>query len=159
MLAAGTGITPMYQALNRMFGMEEEKVGVDEDNDKKKVKNTDTKVILLYGSRTKKDIYLKHEMEDMKKRYPDRLDIIHVLSEDTVHKSNTNGDSDSDVLEGRIDKNMIQSICNNNSKDGVQVWVCGPPSFYESLCGPRNEKNVSGALKELGYRSNQVIKF
>ena len=70
MLAAGTGITPMYQALQRLFGS-------DEDDDE----GSDINVILLYGSRTKKDIYLRKELSGLAKRSGNRLKVVHALSD------------------------------------------------------------------------------
>jgi len=189
MLAAGTGITPMYQALNRMFGVEEDEYDnkSDEDTENEDIlKNTTTRVILLYASRSKKDIYLKKEMENMKKRYPNRLEIVYMLSDDNDKKSSNNGDGDGDendgkvsclvakspssiTVKGQIDKTMIEEALVSNDihvddnemkKDSIQAWVCGPPSFYTDICGPRDDpQNVLGMLKELGFTPNQVIKF
>ena len=39
------------------------------------------------------------------------------------------------------------------------LFVCGPPPMYEDLCGPRGVKEITGVLKKLGYRDEQVVKF
>ena len=39
------------------------------------------------------------------------------------------------------------------------VFVCGPPAMYESLCGPRDDPELTGILRDLGYSKDQVIKF
>lgn len=31
--------------------------------------------------------------------------------------------------------------------------------MYETLCGPRTEKTVTGVLADLGYSADQVYKF
>jgi len=166
MLAAGTGITPMFQALSRLF----------DDNIKKNgATNKRTNVILLYGSRTKSDIYLHSEMEQMKQRYSDRLEIVYCLSnQQKADRAMTEKEVNMDKEEftnsmvfhhGHIDKDVISHFCkgaidsDNVAAGECLVWVCGPPSFYESHCGPREEEDVTGVLKELGFRKDQVVKF
>ena len=39
------------------------------------------------------------------------------------------------------------------------IFVCGPPAMYESLCGPRDDPELTGVLRDLGYSKDQVIKF
>jgi hypothetical protein len=34
-----------------------------------------------------------------------------------------------------------------------------PPPMYNALTGPREEKELSGLLKEMGYKTEQVYKF
>ena len=41
----------------------------------------------------------------------------------------------------------------------VKVFVCGPPPMYAALCGARDDPAVSGVLAEMGYTSEQVVKF
>ena len=43
--------------------------------------------------------------------------------------------------------------------DDVVIFVCGPPGMYESLCGPRDDPELTGVLRDLGYSKDQVIKF
>ena len=37
--------------------------------------------------------------------------------------------------------------------------VAGLPRVYETLCGPRNEREVTGALKKLGWTQRDVVKL
>ena len=171
MLAAGTGITPMYQALDRMFGLEEQEHKDKECKIEKTMKeNNQTRVILLYASSTEKDIYFKKEMDNMKKRYPNRLEIIHVISDKSATKNKpSNAIAESKfprVIKDRINKLTIQKIldsnginCNGNRNEAIQVWVCGPPSFYSDLCGSRDSKQLTGVLKDLNFQANEVVKF
>jgi hypothetical protein len=43
----------------------------------------------------------------------------------------------------------------------TRVFVCGLPSVYESLCGPRTEKELTAgtALHALRYSAGMVVKF
>jgi len=134
MLCGGTGITPMYQALQCLFRED----GMD----------TDTKVTLLYANKTEDDILLKEELDQMQKSNPDRLQVTYLLD----HPS-----AGWDGVEGRIDAGLIQKICPPPSEDQL-VFVCGPPGMYDVLCGQRGEKDVTGVLKDLGYCST-VVKF
>ena len=132
------------QALQRLFGKEEEHEGT-----------ASTRVTLLYGSRTKADAYLQKEMEDMERRFPDRLKIVHILS---GRKSAGGGRWKS----GRIDKSLIKDECTEALSDSsCRVWVCGPPSFYDELCGSRDQEYLpqSCVLRQLGLKSSQVVKF
>lgn len=139
MLAAGTGITPMYQALQCVF----------------RPGNQDTtKVTLLYGNHAEKDILMREELEAMQSANPDRFDLKLTLSSPT---------DDWNGLRGNIDMNMIQSECPAPSAGGARseqmAFVCGPPGMYDSLCGPRGESQLSGALADIGYAQDAVVKF
>jgi ferredoxin-NADP reductase len=63
MVAGGTGITPMYQALDRL-------VHTPGDT---------TEVTLLYGNATVEDILLKAELAALEEASDGRLKVIHVL--------------------------------------------------------------------------------
>lgn len=39
------------------------------------------------------------------------------------------------------------------------TFVCGLPSVYDSLCGPRGDPEVTGVLRDLGYAAADVVKF
>jgi cytochrome-b5 reductase len=139
MLVGGTGITPMIQALHAILGDDSQK---------------DTRVVMLYGSRTSDDILGREMLDRWCRDYPDRLVVEHVLS----HEPET---SDWTGLRGYIDASKIQKYFPAaSSGDDVMVFVCGPPPMYDALCGPREEKDViKGILAELNYQPSQVYKF
>lgn len=155
MLAAGTGITPMYQALQRIFTTED-----NNTNGKNLMKNS-TKIILLYGCRTEKDMLLRKELEEFQAKHPDRFQIYYAFSQEKGKKSKKG----TVFKSGRIDKEMILNICQRNvlisKKKECQVWVCGPPSFYESISGKREDDSlVPGCiLEELNFELKNVVKF
>ena len=155
MLAAGTGITPMYQALQRMFGPDEEHL------------DDDINVILLYGSRTERDIYLRKELADMAKRSGHRLKVIHALSDGTAKAK-----GEESIVDGMINKGVIALMTHeeifrhgtdiSGKRKDCKVWVCGPPGFYNVLRGPRDDASPlpqGCALRELGFRAKDVVKF
>jgi len=135
MLVGGTGITPMLQALHAILGTEGDA----------------TKVTVLYGNRTERDIICRDTLDEWTATFGDRLAVHHVLSEEK-------GDSWKGAT-GFINKELISAHFPAPSEDSHQVWVCGPPPMYDALCGPRTEKEVAGVLAEMGYSAEQVYKF
>lgn len=147
MLAAGTGITPMFQALQRMFGREETEESTQE--------TSHTSVVLIYGCHSRDDIYLRHELEDMQLRFPERFRIIYAIPQEECSEQNT----PVSFWRGRANSELVSQVCRDSSidtGDGL-VFVCGPPSFYDDMCGPRDTEEVSGVLRDLGFTN--VVKF
>ncbi len=108
MIAGGTGITPMIQALHAILGDEE---------------NVIEKTHLIYGSRTKDDI-LGNEMLSnwcSDENNSDKFAVTHVLSHEE-------GEVSEEYTKGYIDRKLIESIAPPASagKD-VLIFVCGPP--------------------------------
>lgn len=143
MIAGGTGITPMIQALHAILGK-----GADAQQQSKTEECT-----LLYGSRNSDDI-LGGEMLKKWSEDDNRFNYVDVLSNEPENSTFKGGER------GFIDKEKIQKYLPPASDgDDVIIFVCGPPIMYELLCGPRNEAEVTGILGELGYSSSQVFKF
>merc|ERR1712226_262250 len=135
MIVGGSGLTPMVQAVHAVLG--------DSSND--------SEVVMLYGSRTSDDI-LGKELLDYWSDTSDKLSVHHYVS-------NEPRDSSWDGPRGRIDRAAIKEFFPPpEDKDSI-IFICGPPPMYNSFCGPRNEKELSGILKEMGYSADQVFKF
>lgn len=142
MIAGGTGITPMIQALHAILGeaAETQKSETDE-------------VTLLYGSRNKNDILGGDMLKKWGGQHSDKFKHVDVLSDEPA-------DSEYAGERGFIDKEKIAKYLPPASLgDDVVILICGPPIMYTMLCGPRNESEVTGILGELGYTSKQVFKF
>jgi len=62
--------------------------------------------------------------------------------------------------QGWVDEELVQEFAHPPADD-TQVFVCGLPSVYDSLCGPRNEKGLApmSVLSRLGYSAEMVFKF
>jgi len=135
MLVGGTGITPMIQALHALLG----------------TKGDTTDVSLLFGNRSEKDILLRETLDEWATQFSDRFHVTHVLS-DEDSKSSWKGPR------GFINKALIEKHCPPPSPDTL-LFVCGPPPMYNALCGPRDDANITGLLKELGYDSSHIFKF
>jgi cytochrome-b5 reductase len=137
MIGGGTGITPLYQALQKIMENPEDKTAVN----------------LLLGNNTPDDILLRKELDEMVQKSEGRINVVHVLS----------ALKDDDKWEGErgfVNLELISRYAPPPSDD-TMVFVCGPPPMYASLCGPRDVKEVAEgtALHSLGYNSANVFKF
>eukprot|EP00929_Paragymnodinium_shiwhaense_P034452 TRINITY_DN18746_c0_g1_i1.p1 TRINITY_DN18746_c0_g1~~TRINITY_DN18746_c0_g1_i1.p1 ORF type:complete len:282 (-),score=48.83 TRINITY_DN18746_c0_g1_i1:499-1344(-) len=135
MLVGGTGITPMIQALHAILG----------------TPGDTTKVSLIFGNKRQEDILGKEILDKWARNSGGRLVVTHVLS-DAGEDASWNGHK------GFITADLIKSQTPDPSQD-VLIMVCGPPPMYDALCGPRTEKEVTGALGAMGYKADQVYKF
>jgi ring-1,2-phenylacetyl-CoA epoxidase subunit PaaE len=124
MIAGGAGITPI-------LGMTIEALETEPDS----------RITLLYASRTLASTMFLDELEDLKDRYPARLDVIHVLS--------GAGQSETDLLQGRLDAEKLKAIAARriaiHSVD--RAYLCGPGSFI---------KEARNALFDLGLARDRV---
>eukprot|EP00985_Skeletonema_marinoi_P033756 scaffold42091_cov219-Skeletonema_marinoi.AAC.1 len=125
MIAGGTGITPMIQALHAILGKGEESQ-----------QSKTEEVSLLYGSRNADDILGGEMLQKWAEDNGEKFNYVDVLSnepEDSSYKGER----------GFIDKEKIQKYLPPASDgEDVIIFVCGPPIMYELLCGPRNEPEV-----------------
>lgn len=73
---------------------------------------------LLYGNRTANSVMFLDELEGLKDRYPERLQLFHVLSREG---------SDLPLLSGRIDAEKVRTIVRLLDGRPVAGWyLCGP---------------------------------
>lgn len=136
MLVGGTGITPMIQALHAILG----------------TAGDTTKVSILFGNKTKKDILCEELLTKWQADFKDRLEIVHVLS-DAADDTTWTG------AKGFITKDLIEKACPPPGEDSM-MFVCGPPPMYAALCGPRDKPaEISGILADMGYTADMVFKF
>lgn len=138
LIAGGTGITPMYQLMRAIFKNPDDK----------------TKVTLIFGNIKEEDILLKHELQDLENTYPQRFRAFYVLNEPP---------NDSKITRGNISKELLKIVLPDPKTENVKIFVCGPPGLYQAISGPkespREQGELQGYLKELGYSSDQVYKF
>jgi len=139
LIAGGTGITPMYQLIRAIFNNPEDK----------------TKVTLVFGNLTEEDILLKKELAHLENTYPQRFRAFYVLDKAPKEWAGNTG---------YIDKNLLKTVL-PEPKEGsnIKVFVCGPPGLYSAISGnkksPKDQGELTGILKELGYKQEQVYKF
>lgn len=138
LIAGGTGITPMYQLTRAIF------------------KNPDdqTKVTLVFGNVTEDDILLRKELQELENTYPRRFKAFYIL--DNPPKDWTGGS-------GYITKELLKTVLPEPKEENIKIFVCGPPGMYKAISGPKtspkDQGELTGILKELGYSEDQVYKF
>ena len=136
MLAGGTGITPMLQALHALLGSA----------------GDDTEVSLLFSSKTEADILARAALDSWAVTHAGRFRITHTLTQEPAASAWAG-------RRGRIDGALITQHAPPPSEAGVLFFVCGPGAMYDALAGGRGEPELSGVLAELGYSSDQVVKM
>jgi cytochrome-b5 reductase len=139
MLAGGTGITPMYQALQLLAKADDK-----------------TEVTLLYGNKSPEDILLKDELAALEAQSEGRIKVVHVVgtSPDQAPIEGWEGEL------GWVDKAKVEKYAAKPADD-VAFFVCGLPVMYDVFCGPRDEKELKEGtvLHQLGYTTDMVHKF
>ncbi len=102
LVAAGSGITPVLSIAWTVLDVE-----------------PDSTVVLLYGNRTQGSVMFLEELADLKDRFPERLELLHVLSGE---------EQDSELLSGRLDRaRLTRLFATLVAVDEVDEWyLCGP---------------------------------
>lgn len=110
-LAGGSGITPFVSMAKEIaWG----KLDVD--------------LTILYGSVNHKDIVCKEELETAEKACPDKIHVVHVMSDDP----------DWDGEKGFITKELIEKY----SSEDCSYFFCGPIAMYSMIQKIMKEMNV-----------------
>ena len=166
MIAVGVGIAPMIQALHTMLGNPEDT----------------TQIRLLYGNRSVRDILMKDLLDKWELEHA-RFSVVHHIGSRfgynvTMHFDDCPKDCGrpckrrkkpepegfsllrADRREfGWVSEETLRRRAFPPTPDGL-VFVCGLPSVYEKLCGPRGAPLAKySALHNLGYEDANVIKF
>lgn len=146
MLCAGTGITPMYQALWKLLG----------------TPGDQTRVTLIYGSKSADDILLRDELDGWAAAHPGRLTVVHCVGESAdAPPAEGWADTPTFVAEaGWVDEAKVARHAFPPADDTL-VFVCGLPAMYDALCGPRGEAGLAegSVLQRLGYTAEMVSKM
>ncbi len=100
LVAAGSGITPVLSIAWTVLDVEPR-----------------SEVVLVYGNRTSGDVMFLEELADLKDRFPDRLQVLHVLSRE---------EQESELLSGRIDRDRLQRLLDTLLTDVDEWYLCGP---------------------------------
>lgn len=132
MLAAGTGISPMYQVLKGIL---------ENDNDK-------TSVSLIYGNNRKEDILLANELGLLQSTYKNFNFYVSLLDPPKRWLGGI----------GYINRDMISAIFPSPQEKNIKILVCGPAAMMQAFSGT-SRKPFSGLLSEMGYSPEQVFRF
>jgi ring-1,2-phenylacetyl-CoA epoxidase subunit PaaE len=124
-IAAGSGITPVLSIVAALLEGEPASF-----------------VTLVYANRTSRSVMFLDEVHDLKDRFPDRFQILHVLSRET---------QDVELLSGRLDGDRLRAILAAwVPTDDVDDWfVCGPQQMVDELRGVLTDVGASRVHTEL----------
>jgi len=122
-LAAGSGITPILSMLTSILDVEPH-----------------SQCTLVYGNRAATTIMFLEEIEALKNRYPERFQVIHVLSREP---------NDIPLFQGRIDGEKLRLLAETLiATESIDAWfMCGPLDMIET---------AQQALVELGVDPHKV---
>lgn len=138
MIAGGTGITPMYQILQYVSKFSNENI---------------TNFTLFFCNKTINDIFLVNELNKIKTILNNKLNIIHIIE--------SCNDNINNYEKGFIRKSILEKYL-INLKDKL-IYVCGPPAFMNVVSGDKTinkeQGELNGILKEMGFCKNDVYKF
>jgi ring-1,2-phenylacetyl-CoA epoxidase subunit PaaE len=100
-IVAGSGITPALSIMATLLD------------------TVDSQVTLLYGNRRSDTVMFADELADLKDRYPQRFQIVHVLSREP---------RDVELFSGRLDADRISALLKGivPTSDVDHWWLCGP---------------------------------
>jgi ring-1,2-phenylacetyl-CoA epoxidase subunit PaaE len=108
-IVAGSGITPIMSVLGAVLQTE-----------------PGSTFTLVYGNRDSGSVMFVEELEDLKDRYPTRLQLMHVLSREP---------QDAELLHGRIDEAKLARLLDEVVRpQDVDEWLlCGPFAMVQQV--------------------------
>ncbi|MDB5230215.1 MAG: ferredoxin--NADP reductase [Chitinophagaceae bacterium] len=122
-IAAGTGIVPIYSLIKEAMQFFPE-----------------TTVLLIYQNKNELNIIYQDELELIKTKHPDRLNIIYLFSSPKEHIH----------FPSRLNNNLLEKIIQQEVKSAeVLFYTCGPKLFMTM---------VEFTLRLMGYLKEQVKK-
>ncbi|XP_024535904.1 NADH-cytochrome b5 reductase-like protein [Selaginella moellendorffii] len=131
-IAGGTGITPMFQVLNKILKNPEDK----------------TQVSLIYANLTPDDILLKNELDKLAEKHPN-FKVFYVVDKPTHYWGGGSGFITKDILVKGLPP----------PSDGNLIMVCGPPGLINHISGAKapdkSQGQLTGLLKSMGYTEDQ----
>lgn len=121
--AAGSGITPIISIIKTVLR-----------------KEPDGQCSLFYGNTDSQNIIFKEQLEQLKEKYGERMNLRHILSRES---------SEDELFSGRIDAEKATTLVRKFVEDHDQneYFICGPEAMM---------LNVSGALETLGVDKGRV---
>jgi len=114
LFAAGSGITPIISILKSVL-----------------FASPNSTVNLLYGNNNQDTIIFKKQLDDLLEEYPDRLQIVHTLSNPKVWSTWEQWKG----RKGRIDKESVEWFITNHPPiaQSTEYYICGPGAMNVSI--------------------------
>jgi ferredoxin-NADP reductase/sterol desaturase/sphingolipid hydroxylase (fatty acid hydroxylase superfamily) len=107
MIAGGSGITPIHSMIGTILKIEPK-----------------SKITLLYANRTSSSIIFKEKFEKWAKDFPTQIEVKHFLSEE---------ENPENATKGYITRISLEQILNQNGKDQMDFYLCGPEIMTNKL--------------------------
>ncbi|EIW3593780.1 phenylacetate-CoA oxygenase/reductase subunit PaaK [Salmonella enterica] len=106
-IAAGSGITPMMAIIAATLATEPA-----------------SQFTLIYGNRSSHSMMFRQALADLKDRYPQRFQVVHLFSQESM---------DSDMLQGRIDGDKLRALSKNllDFSHFDDAFICGPSAMMD----------------------------
>jgi ring-1,2-phenylacetyl-CoA epoxidase subunit PaaE len=118
LFAAGSGVTPIFSILKTILQAEPQ-----------------SGVTLFYGNKGFAEVIFREELEALKNRFLDRLNLVHVFSRENIGVP---------LLKGRIDaartKDLLSAFLKNQTINGA--YICGP---QDMILAVKDELSAFGA--------------
>ncbi|KAK6429355.1 hypothetical protein LTR95_014500 [Oleoguttula sp. CCFEE 5521] len=139
LIAGGAGITPIYGLTRAIL--------TEHAGDR-------TKVQLLWGVNGSRDIVLKDELEDLERRFPERLRVVYAVSSDGVGESGKyrKGYVNEGLLSDAVGECRSQGASWGDEK-GTKVFLSGPPKMEDAMAGK------GGVLEKVGVTKKEIHRF
>ncbi|XP_045027761.1 NADH-cytochrome b5 reductase-like [Daphnia magna] len=132
LIAAGTGITPVYQ-IARMI--------IDNPED-------ETRVVLLYSCRTYADIIFRDKFHQLQDYW--NFKVRYFLSDDLKQEVEAVRRFNEDINHHRLNEDVVNNELKLITHDNLRVYLCGPKSF---------EKNIIDNLTKIGIAKSSILTF
>lgn len=100
----------------------------------------DSRFTLVYGNRSSHSMMFRQALADLKDRYPQRLQVVHLFSQESM---------DSDLLQGRINGDKLRELAAHllDFSRFEHAFICGPAAMMD-------EAEI--ALRELGVPEDAI---
>jgi len=120
-IVAGSGVTPVMSILPAVLETE-----------------PGSSFTLVYGNRDSSSVMFVEELSDLKDRYPERLQFVHVMSREP---------QDAELLDGRIDATKLDTLLTSVVPvDVVDEWLlCGPFELVQQVRAELVDRGVANA--------------
>jgi ring-1,2-phenylacetyl-CoA epoxidase subunit PaaE len=121
--AGGSGITPIMSMLKAILHQEPK-----------------SKICLVYANRNEHSIIFYEELKHLRANYPERLEVIHILSQP---ENGWQGHK------GRLDEEKITDILQKTPQDmPVSQWMCGPEGMMQTIAEVSEKLGFTKPKKE-----------
>lgn len=105
-LGGGSGITPLYSLLRSIL-----------------IKEPKSKVALVYGNRSEEYIVFKKELADLKEKYGQRFELVHILEEDAHGLAKVTGRPSVGIM-----SDVVKAF---NVTSETEFFICGPEPMMD----------------------------